>query len=96
MYVIEWDFLPASGREAEFVVAYGPNGIWIELFRQGQGFLGTELHSLPDKPGWYRTVDRWQSEQDYLEFRQTFAMEYAEIDSACEAFTALEVQVIQQ
>jgi hypothetical protein len=95
MHVIEWDFLPASGREAEFVAAYGSDGVWIELFRRGRGFLGTELHPLPERPGWFRTVDRWQCEDDYLSFRRVFAAEYAEIDSACEMLTAFEIQVVQ-
>jgi len=95
MHVIEWDFLPASGREAEFVAAYGPNGIWVELFRQARGFQGTELRSLPEKPGWYRTTDRWTSPEEYFAFRRLFEKKYAEIDSACEALTAFEVQVIQ-
>jgi hypothetical protein len=95
MYVIEWDFLPAAGREAQFVATYGPDGPWVDLFRQGSGYLGTELCSLPEKPGWFRTVDRWLSEQDYLAFRRKFAAEYAEIDSASETLTAFEVQVVQ-
>ena len=95
MYVIEWDFLPAPGREAEFVETYGPNGIWVDLFRKGQGYMGTDLFSLAERPGWYRTVDRWASESDYVQFRSEFATEYAQIDSASEQLTAKEVQVVQ-
>lgn len=95
MYVIEWDFLPAAGHEAEFVAAYGPDGAWVELFRRGQGYLGTELRPLPGKTGWFRTVDRWTSQEDYAAFRREFAAQYAQIDSACETLTAFEVQVVQ-
>jgi hypothetical protein len=95
MYVIEWDFLPAPGRESEFVRSYGPSGIWVELFRKGQGYIGTDLLASSDRPGWYRTVDRWLSEDDYVRFRAAFAAEYARIDSACEALTVEEVQVVQ-
>jgi len=95
MYVIEWDFLPASGRETEFVATYGPDGAWVDLFRQGQGYLGTELLRLAEKPGWFRTVDRWVSKDDYLTFRRMFATEYAQIDSASETLTTFEVQVVQ-
>jgi hypothetical protein len=91
MYVIEWDFLPARGREAEFVAAYGPDGAWVELFRQGRGYLGTELRSLADRPGWYRTVDRWTSRGDYMAFRDEFAARYVEIDAACETLTECEL-----
>ena len=95
MHVIEWHFLPAAGREREFVEAYGADGAWLRLFQQGQGYLGTELSALPTKPGWYRTIDRWNSEADYLAFRRDYAVEYASIDSACEELTALEIQVVQ-
>jgi hypothetical protein len=93
MYVIEWDFLPANGREAEFVAAYGPDGAWVELFRQGPGYLGTELRALADRPGWYRTMDRWKSREDYMAFRDKFAACYAEIDAACELLTECELPV---
>src|SRR4249920_2269859 len=95
MYVIEWDFLPAPGRETEFVATYGPDGAWVDLFRQGQGYLGTELLRLSEKPGWFRTVDHWVSKDDYLTFRRMFATEYAQIDSASETLTAFEVQIVQ-
>jgi hypothetical protein len=95
MFVVEWDFLPAAGREVEFVAAYGPEGAWVELFRQGFGYLGTELHALAEKPGWYRTIDRWASRESYLAFRKSFADDYARIDATCEALTALEVQDCQ-
>jgi hypothetical protein len=95
MYVVEWDFLPAPGREAEFAETYGPNGVWVRLFRKGQGYVGTELLGLADRPGWYRTIDRWRSESDYAHFRSEFATEYAQIDSASERLTAMEIQVVQ-
>jgi hypothetical protein len=93
MYVIEWDFLPAVGFEAKFVAAYGPDGIWVELFRQATGYLGTELRPLSDKRGWYRTIDRWRSEEDYRAFRRMFGEKYAELDSACELLTQCELPV---
>jgi heme-degrading monooxygenase HmoA len=95
MYVIEWDFLPAPGREAEFVATYGPDGAWVELFRLGHGYLGTVLVRLSEKPGWFRTVDRWLSEADYQAFRRLHATQYAQLDSASETLTAFEVQVVQ-
>jgi hypothetical protein len=51
------------------------------------------LRALAERPGWYRTTDRWASQAHYLDFRRKFANEYAEIDAICEALTALEVPV---
>ncbi len=90
MHIIEWEFLPASGRKAEFLAAYGPDGVWTKLFRRSEGFLGTELIALSDQPGWYRTTDRWSSEAAYLAFRQSFAADYEALDLACESLTVLE------
>lgn len=95
MYVIEWDFLPAPNRESEFVDAYGPNGEWVALFRKANGYVGTELIALSEKPGWFRTIDRWRSEQVYFEFRRRYADEYSRLDALCESLTANEVQVVQ-
>ena len=91
MYRIAWDFLPAAGRVPEFLAAYGADGDWVQLFRRGDGYLGTELIPLADRPGWYRTVDRWESAEAYATFRQARAAEYAALDAACEALTAQEL-----
>ena len=95
MYRIEWEFLPAPGREAEFLRAYGADGDWVLLFRRGDGYLGTELLPLPlpGRAGWYRTVDRWESEAAYAAFRAAQADKYAALDLACEALTAAERRV---
>jgi hypothetical protein len=90
VHEIVWEFLPAPGREREFVAAYGEGGAWVALFRRGAGYLGTELRPVADRPGWYRTIDRWASAEAYAAFRDAFAAEYAAIDRACEALTAEE------
>jgi heme-degrading monooxygenase HmoA len=91
MYAIAWDFLPASGRADDFLRAYAADGTWVALFRRGSGYLGTELLALADRPGWYRTVDRWESEEAYAAFRAAYAVEYAALDLECEALTVQEL-----
>jgi hypothetical protein len=39
---------------AEFERIYGPDGEWAEFFRQGRGYIGTEL--LRDVEGWAGSV----------------------------------------
>ena len=87
MFTVTWHFLPAPGREKEFLHAYGPDGPWVALFRRARGYLGTDLAPLPGNPGWYRTIDRWISEEDYRAFRAAFGVEYGVIDKACEQLT---------
>lgn len=90
MHEIVWEFLPAPGCETEFVAVYGAAGAWAQLFRLGEGFLGTTLQPASDRPGWYRTTDRWRSEADHAAFLERFADAYRELDAACERLTAEE------
>ena len=85
---IIWEFRPAQGRVSGFELAYGADGLWAELFRRAQGYLGTELRAPEVPGGWYRTLDRWESEDAYEAFREDFAEEYAALDAACTALTA--------
>ena len=90
MYVIVWEFVARKGREAAFERAYGPNGRWAELFRTGQGYLGTELWR---GAGVWLTVDRWQSEEDYRRFQTARLAEYQALDREMEELTATERQL---
>ncbi|HEX5635129.1 MAG TPA: hypothetical protein VFX50_17920, partial [Gemmatimonadales bacterium] len=89
-YFTSWRFRPALGREDEFLATHGPTGAWVQLFRRADGYVGTELEPDAGEPGWYRTTDRWLSEDAYHAFRAAFAGEYAALDAQCEALTAEE------
>ena len=90
MTVIVWQFRPVPGREADFVRAYGPDGLWVSFFRKGTGYRGTELvQDLRDR-GRFLTLDRWDSEAAFLLFEQEHAAEYAAIDRQCESLCAEE------
>ena len=93
MFSIEWEFLPAPGRAAEFVAAYGDQGPWVELFRRARGYLGTQLLPVIDRPGWYRTIDNWTSAEAYAAFRSEYADQYRAIDMTCAQLTAQERHV---
>jgi heme-degrading monooxygenase HmoA len=89
-----WEFRPAEGGVAGFELAYGADGRWAELFRRGVGYLGTELVRPEAAGGWYRTIDRWRSEDDYEAFLEAFAAEYQALDAACTVLTADERFVV--
>lgn len=93
MYVAIWRFLPAAGREAEFVRAYAADGTWAALFARADGYVGTELLAASDGSGEYLTIDRWRSVGEYGAFRTRFAAEYAALDRTCESLTARETEV---
>jgi|SRR5215211_6747455 len=87
MYVIFWRFRPLVDRESEFERAYGPSGEWAQLFRRGEGYLGTELLQHSDDPREYLTLDRWVSRAAYETFRVHFSSEYRWLDDRLEGLT---------
>ncbi len=87
MYVVLWRFRPLVGRESEFERAYGPSGPWTQLFRRGDGYLGTELLRRSDDSREYLTLDRWASRAAYEAFRVRWSNEYRQLDDQLEELT---------
>ena len=61
---------------AEFERAYGPEGEWAGFFRQGPGYVGTELLRDLEVAGRYLVVDRWDSTDAYNAFVAEHRDEY--------------------
>ena len=61
---------------AEFERAYGPEGEWAGFFRQGPGYVGTELLRDLEVAGRYLVVDRWESVDAYNAFVGEHREEY--------------------
>ena len=62
----------------EFERVYGNDGDWAEFFRQGRGFIGTELLRDVEAPGRYLVIDRWESADAYNAFVAERREEYME------------------
>jgi len=60
----------------EFERVYGPDGDWARFFRQGRGYVGTELLRDVEVPGRYLVVDRWETAEAYNEFVAAHREEY--------------------
>jgi heme-degrading monooxygenase HmoA len=88
MYIILWEYIVRSGREAEFEEIYGANGDWVQLFEQGQGYLGTDL--VHDTPQHYITIDHWISSQAYEFFHKQYRRAYRALDARCQSLTERE------
>ena len=69
MYVIIWEYQVKADSVVEFERIYASNGVWAELFRKEDGYLGTELLRDSTHPRRYITIDRWTSSGDYESFR---------------------------
>ncbi|HSX60154.1 MAG TPA: antibiotic biosynthesis monooxygenase [Tahibacter sp.] len=83
-YAYVWAFRVAEARRAEFERVYGPDGPWVALFAQADGYLGTSLLADRAQAGRYLTIDRWRDEAAHEAFRARFAERYAALDRACE------------
>jgi heme-degrading monooxygenase HmoA len=60
----------------EFERVYGPEGDWAAFFRDGRGYIGTELLRDIEMPGRYLVIDRWESAQAYDAFVAANREEY--------------------
>jgi heme-degrading monooxygenase HmoA len=60
----------------DFERAYGPDGDWARFFRQGTGFIGTELLRDVDEHDRYLVIDRWESAEAYNAFLAEHGPEY--------------------
>ncbi|MFL5496097.1 MAG: antibiotic biosynthesis monooxygenase family protein [Gemmatimonadales bacterium] len=90
MFHIIWVFVAAPERAREFAAAYGPDGGWVGLFREGAGYHDTELFQSQAEPSRFLTVDRWDSRSAYEQFRRERGPDYARLDAACKALTVQE------
>jgi heme-degrading monooxygenase HmoA len=90
MIVHLWEYRVPAASEAAFVAHYASDGVWVRLFRRGNGHVETRLLRDPAAPGRYVTVDVWESDAAYAAFRERFAAEYAALDDTCAALTTSE------
>ena len=63
---------------AEFERVYGTDGDWAEFFREGRGYIGTELLRDAETAGRYLVIDRWESADAYNAFVAERREEYME------------------
>jgi len=88
-----WEFRVKPGKQRAFEKAYGPEGDWVELFRQSEDYLGTELFRDRDLRLRYVTLDHWNSREAYLRFKKKNRQAYQALDAKCEALTTREKRI---
>ena len=87
MFAYSWEYSVHADRITDFKTAYGPEGDWVKLFNQADGYLRTELLEDLDKPGRFVSTDFWDSRQDWEKMKLLNSAEYTRIDQACERLT---------
>jgi heme-degrading monooxygenase HmoA len=90
MHVIIWEFTVREESIQQFISACGTNGDWANLFRRGEGYLGSELLRSSHDRNTFLTVDRWESATCFEIFQERFGAEYRKLDTEFEAYTSSE------
>jgi heme-degrading monooxygenase HmoA len=93
MFIVVWQFEIAEEKIAAFEAAYGPDGVWAQLFLSSPDYLSTELLRDAYIPGNYLTVDRWSSEEAFRAFRKGHDADYETLDRSCDALTSRETRI---
>lgn len=87
MYVVIWQFRIRPGAEQSFLQGYGSEGAWAQLFRKAKGYRKTELARSVDDPRVFYTLDEWNSEAAFREFREAFRQQYEALDQSFAGLT---------
>ena len=90
MFLIFWEFIVKEEMSREFELHYNANGTWAKFFRNGNGYLETELLKDVGTERRYITIDKWISEEAFKTFREENLNEYKMIDIECEKLTEFE------
>jgi len=85
-----WEFYVRSDKHRAFEKAYGPNGDWVRLFGQGEGYIRTELVRDPKTLCRYVTLDFWTSRQAFQRFKKQNLAAYRALDKKCSSLTKSE------
>ena len=92
-YVIVWEFRVRQEKQKEFVEKYGPEGSWAQLFRRSGGYIRTELARDVADHFRFLTLDYWQTEADFDDFRKQHLAEYQRLDKEFEGLTEKETRL---
>jgi heme-degrading monooxygenase HmoA len=90
MFAVIWEYEVREGCEAAFEALYGADGEWVALFREYDGYIGTELLHDTDQPRRFVTIDRWSSADTYAAFVTAAKPRYEQIDARGDTLTLSE------
>ena len=90
MFVILWEFEVKPGNAPAFERVYGTQGDWLQLFRSDPHYRKTRLLQDTSCPGIYCTMDFWDSELAYENFKNIHREAYHALDQATEGLTLRE------
>jgi len=89
-YAYIWEYTIHPAFERAFVDAYAPEGEWVQLFRQHEGYIRTEFFRDLDNPDRFVTIDYWTSREAWQAFRDSADAAFRELDERCARYTLKE------
>lgn len=93
MFVVLWEYEVKPGCEECFESVYGPQGDWVRLFQLNPHFRETRLLRDISRVRFYFTLDYWDSETSFDNFKAANHAAYAAIDRAAGMLTLSERQL---
>jgi len=90
MFIAIWKYVVNPQFLKAFEKLYGPTGAWVQLFKTGDGYLGTELMWVTGQTNVYMTIDKWESMGQYHNFYNLHKKLIDEIDQQGDALTLSE------
>jgi len=93
LYTYIWEYYVKDDFVSEFENIYRPDGPWVRLFKEGKGYIKTELHQVIENKTRFLTIDFWTSKSAYDSFRKQFSEEFEELDKVCETLTEKEIHL---
>jgi hypothetical protein len=75
-FVVDRRFWVADGRESDFELIFGREGIWQDFLRRAPGYVGTEIERKSRTERRYRVRDCWNWHRDFELFREKFSADY--------------------
>ena len=74
------EFWVVEGRESYFEKVFRPAGLWSELLKRSDEYLGTRIRLEAEAPSRYRVFDYWRSHWDFEAFRAKHQRELEEFN----------------
>jgi heme-degrading monooxygenase HmoA len=93
MFVIAWQFDVLPEKIEEFEQQYGAQGVWRDLFARSEGYIGTRLLRDSAQTHRYVTLDLWDTEAAFQEFRDQHKQEYEDLDATLGRLTSAEIRL---
>jgi len=87
-------FWVGEGRDSDFEVVFGPEGIWSELLGRVAGYIGTEVSCESSGERRCRVQDFWISHRSFEIFRETHLAEYERFNRLVSAEGLVERQQV--